>query len=143
MGAIDIGYPIASSVIQATLECQFGAEYVIIDSPPGASCPMVSAVKDADFVMLVTEPTAFGLHDLKIAVDVVTKLNIPFGVILNKSDSGDDRVNHFCSLKSIPILLEIKEERRIAELYSNGLTLIDALPEYKQKLIDLIEKLQI
>ena len=105
----------------------------IIDAPPGTSCPMGTAVTGADYVILVTEPTPFGLHDLDLAVKTVRKMGLRFGVIVNRSDSGDDRVVAYCEKESIRILMQIPENRRIAEGYSEGKPLIVSAPEYRGK----------
>lgn len=105
----------------------------IIDAPPGTSCPMGTAVSGADYVILVTEPTPFGLHDLDLAVKTVRKMGIPFGVIINRSDSGDDRVVDYCARESTRILMLIPEDRRIAEGYSEGKPLVVSAPEYRWK----------
>lgn len=105
----------------------------IIDAPPGTSCPMGTAVSGVDYVILVTEPTPFGLHDLDLAVKTVRKMGLRFGVIINRSDSGDDRVIVYCTKENIRILLQIPEDRRIAEGYSEGKPLIVSAPEYRRK----------
>ena len=92
----------------------------IIDAPPGASCAVVEAVKGSDFCILVTEPTPFGLHDLAIAVEVVEKLGIPAGVVVNRSDTGDRRVFEFCRERQLPILIEIPFDRELMEAYAGG-----------------------
>ena len=107
--------------------------FIIIDAPPGTSCPMGTAVTGADYVILVTEPTPFGLHDLDLAVKTVRKMGIPFGVIINRCDSGDDRVVTYCAKENIRILMQIPEDRRIAEGYSEGKPLIVSAPEYRRK----------
>jgi len=116
--------------------------YVIIDAPPGTSCPVIEAVKGADFVLLVTEPTPFGLNDLKLAVGMVRELKLPFAVAINRSDLGDDQVRRYCNRESIEIILEIPDDRRIAEVYSVGEMVIDALPEYQKKFAVLCERLE-
>ena len=103
----------------------------ILDAPPGTACPAVATLRGADYVVLVTEPTPFGLHDLKLAVDTVRELRLPFGVVINRVGIGDDRVQRFCSEASIPLLLEIPDDRRIAEAYSRGELIVEALPEYR------------
>ncbi|PIU45069.1 MAG: (4Fe-4S)-binding protein [Ignavibacteriales bacterium CG07_land_8_20_14_0_80_59_12] len=103
----------------------------ILDAPAGTSCPVITTIKGADAVVLVTEPTPFGLHDLKLAVNMVRELWIPFGVVVNRVGIGDDRVHAFCRQEGIPILLEIPDDRRIAEAYSRGELIVDALPEYR------------
>ena len=104
----------------------------IIDAPPGTSCPVVEAVRDADYVLLVTEPTPFGLNDLALAVEMVRKLNRPFGVIVNRSNIGDERVVRYCQRESIPVLLEIPESRAIAEAYSSGKLAVDVQPKFSE-----------
>jgi len=117
--------------------------YVILDAPPGTSCPVIEAVKDADFVLLVTEPTPFGLNDLKLAVGMVRELKLPFAVAINRSDVGDDQVRRYCHRESIEIIIEIPDDRRIAEAYSVGDMIVDALPEYRSRFADLYERLKV
>ncbi len=93
---------------------------VLIDAPPGTSCSMIAAVRGSDFVILVTEPTPFGLNDLALAVETVRALGIPFGVVINRAGSGDDRVHEYCAAEGIDVLLEIPDDRRIAEAYARG-----------------------
>jgi len=112
---------------------------VIIDAPPGTSCPVIEAVKDADFVLLVTEPTPFGLNDLKLAVGMVRELKLPFAVIVNRSDVGDEQVYQYCDQEDIEIVLKIPDDRRIAEAYSVGKMIVDVLPEYKKDFTGLYE----
>jgi len=104
---------------------------VLIDAPPGTSCSMIAAVRGSDFVVLVTEPTPFGLNDLELAVETVRTLGIPCGVVINRAGSGDDRVHRYCSAEGLEILLEIPDDRRIAEAYARGLTLVDAIPDIR------------
>jgi len=103
----------------------------IIDAPPGTSCPVIEAVKGSDYVILVTEPTPFGLNDLVLAVDMVRALGLPMGVLINRADIGDNRVTRFCQENSIPIIAEIRDDRKIAELYSRGIPVVEALPEMR------------
>jgi MinD superfamily P-loop ATPase len=100
----------------------------------------VVTLRDADFVLLVTEPTPFGLHDLQLAVEVVRKLQIPFGVVVNRWGIGDDRVHHFCGEANIPVLGEIPDDRRIAEAYSRGELLVEELPGYRELFQGLLKK---
>jgi len=101
----------------------------IIDAPPGTSCPVIEAVKGSEYVLLVTEPTPFGLHDLKLAVEMLRLLGLPFGVVINRSDIGDDEVIRYCELNNLDILLQIPDQRRIAEAYSRGIPALEVLPE--------------
>ncbi|UCE08233.1 MAG: (4Fe-4S)-binding protein, partial [bacterium] len=106
---------------------------VIIDAPPGTSCPVIESVKKSDFVLLVTEPTPFGLNDLKLAVEMVCSLKLKPGVIINRSDIGNDEVRKYCEQQGIKILMEIKNDRKIAEAYSRGMPLVEIYPEYRTK----------
>jgi MinD superfamily P-loop ATPase len=112
----------------------------IIDAPPGTSCPVVEAVKDANYVLLVTEPTPFGLNDLVLAVEMVRKLSRPFGVVINRADVGDDRIVRYCRREGIPILLEIPERRAIAEAYSSGRLIVDTDAKYAALFYGLYER---
>lgn len=119
-GSLNVGQPLAPAVIRAVKRHANGTGVTILDSPPGTSCAMVATVRDADHVLLVTEPTPFGLHDLKLAVDTVRELERPFSVVINRADCGDNRVVEYCRVKNIPVRLQIPEDRRIAETYSRG-----------------------
>lgn len=109
----------------------------IIDVPPGTSCPVVEAIKGTDFVLLVTEPTPFGLNDLKLAVDLVRKMNRPFAVAINRYGIGNEDVERYCNAEEIEILLKLPDDRRIAEVYSTGQMIIDVLNEYKKEFSEL------
>jgi MinD superfamily P-loop ATPase len=111
---------------------------VIIDAPPGTSCPVIEAVHGSAFTVLVTEPTPFGLYDLKIAVEVLSRLKIPFGVVINRAGIGYQKVHTFCRENAIPILLEIPYERKIAELYSVGKPFVLEMPQWKKKFRKLL-----
>jgi len=113
----------------------------IIDAPPGTSCPVIAAMKDTDFVVMVTEPTPFGLHDLKLAVEAVKLLKIPHGLVINRSDMGNDMVRAYAQAENLPILMEIPFDRKIAEAYSRGILLVDALPEWREKFKGLFESI--
>jgi MinD superfamily P-loop ATPase len=130
-GRLDVGVAMAPPLIRAVKSRLSNGALAILDAPPGTSCPVVTTLRGADFVVLVTEPTPFGLHDLTLAVDMVRELAIPFGVVVNRVGIGDDRVHAFCGKENIPIVLEIPDDRRIAEAYSRGRLIVDALPEYR------------
>jgi MinD superfamily P-loop ATPase len=117
--------------------------HVIIDAPPGTSCPVIEAVRGSDYVLLVTEPTPFGLNDLRLAVEMVRELGLPFAVAINRSDLGDNQVQRYCDRERIKVVLEIPDDRRIAEAYSVGEMAIDALPEYQSRFADLCEHLEL
>jgi MinD superfamily P-loop ATPase len=111
----------------------------IIDVPPGTSCPVVEAVKGADFVLLVTEPTPFGLNDLRLAVELVRQLNLSFAVVINRYDIGNEEVEKYCKAENIDICLKLPDDRRVAEAYSTGQIIVDVLNEYRQQFSELYE----
>ncbi len=114
----------------------------IIDAPPGTSCPVIAAMKDTDFVLMVTEPTPFGLHDLKLAVEAVKLLHIPCGLVINRSDMGNEDVRQYAQAEKMPIMMEIPFDRRIAETYSRGHLMVEAMPEWKDKFLALHSKIK-
>lgn len=132
-GELEIGNPLSVPVINAVKSHMDKAENVILDSPPGASCPFVETVRGSDFCVLVTEPTPFGLHDLKIAVQVLRIMAIPFGVVINRAGVGDEKVYAYCKEEGIRVLMEIPYQRKIAELYSRGVPFSMEMPEWKEK----------
>ncbi len=116
---------------------------VIIDAPPGASCSVIESAVNSDFILLVTEPTPFGLHDLKIAVELAEKLDIPYGVIINRSDpEGDEIIEDYCQDKHIKILLKIPFSRKIAVLYSRGKPFVKEMKEWREKFVDLMADIE-
>jgi MinD superfamily P-loop ATPase len=117
------------------------AELVIIDAPPGTSCPVIETVRDADYLLLVTEPTPFGLNDLKLAVEMAKALILPFGVAINRADSGDDETRKFCKENDIEIVSEIPGSRKVAEAYSRGETAFKAIPEFREIFTGILEKI--
>ena len=143
-GRLDVGVAMAPPLIRdVKTRIKKGSE-AILDAPPGTSCPVIATIRDASAVVLVTEPTPFGLHDLTLAVEMVRELERPFGVVINRVGSGDDRVHEFCRREGIRILAEIPDDRRIAESYSRGLLIVEALPEYRhlfENLLDTIREL--
>jgi len=140
-GRLDVGVAMAPPLIRAVKDRLQTGRTAILDSPPGTSCPVISAIRGADLVVLVTEPTPFGLYDLKLAVDMVREIGIPFGVVVNRMGIGDDRVHVYCREERIPVLLEIPDDRRIAEAYSRGELIVEALPEYRGLFASLIGKI--
>lgn len=129
-GRLDVGVAMAPPLIRAVKSRLSSEGPAILDAPPGTSCPVVTTIRNTDFVLLVTEPTPFGLNDLRLAVDMVRKLEVPFGVVINRVGVGDSRVHVYCKDEGVPILAEIPDDRRIAEAYSRGDLIVDALPEY-------------
>lgn len=137
-GRLDIGQEQAVPLIAQTkeyIERHFEEETIkLYDSPPGTSCPVIEAIQDADFVILVTEPTPFGLHDLILAVDTVRELKKEFAVVINRHGIGNSGVSDYCKKEGIKILAKIPNDRHIAELYSQGKTIYDKVPEVKEQL---------
>ncbi|MFH0702215.1 MAG: ATP-binding protein [bacterium] len=117
-------------------------KFQIIDCPPGTSCPVIAAVNGVDYVFMVTEPTPFGLYDLKLAVDVMRKLKLSFGIIINRSGENDILIEEYAKAESIKILTKIPDDRRIAECYSRGELVLRALPEYKKAFNPLVDVLR-
>lgn len=140
-GELEIGKPIAVPIIKAVKSQLDTRRNVIVDSPPGTSCPFVETVRGSDFCVLVTEPTPFGLHDLKIAVQVLRRIAVPFGVVVNRAWVGDKKVYQYCHEESIPILLEIPYQRKIAELYSRGIPFSQEMPEWVDAFQTLYRKI--
>ncbi len=136
-GELAIGEPIATTIIHAVKENIAPDKINILDAPPGTACPVIETMKASDFLILVTEPTPFGLHDLSMAVDVVRGLGIPFGVIINRAGIGDDGVEKYCKREEIPILLEIPFDRQIAEPYARGVPFAKEMPEWHQRFKDM------
>lgn len=138
-GKLNIGETMSPPLIRQVKKHIDTSRTVIIDAPPGTSCPVITAVKGSDFCVLVTEPTPFGLNDLALTVDVIRKLGIPFGVVINRSTVGNDGVARYCEKEGIPVLMEIPFDRAIAEAYARGIPLVHALPEYKERFLHLFD----
>ena len=141
-GRLAIGEAMAPPIIRKVKEQVNNEGVVIIDVSPGTSCPVVEAVKDSDFCILVTEPTPFGLNDLILAVETVRQLNIPCGVVLNRAGVGDDKVEEYCRKENIPILLTIPLDTEIARLYSRGITLVAGMPQWQESFLGLFDKIR-
>ncbi|MCX5857803.1 MAG: 4Fe-4S binding protein [Deltaproteobacteria bacterium] len=140
-GILSIGQIMTPAVIAAVKGAAGDQEIILLDCPPGTSCPVIEAVRDVEAVLLVTEPTPFGLHDLTLAVEMTRALKKPFCVVLNRFDLGDDKTIAYCREENIPIVLSIPDDRRIAEAYARGEALIKALPSYAPVFIDALERL--
>lgn len=140
-GEVFVGQPRAVPVIEAVKRMADPRSLVLIDAPPGTSCPVVATINDVSYVCLVAEPTPFGLHDLKLAVGLVRKLSRPFGVIVNRVGIGDDTVQDYCRSESIPILAEIPYQQSTAAALAEGVPAIDAAPELEPIFASLAEEL--
>lgn len=141
-GKLNIGKMTAPPIIRAVKKYISKGRTAIIDVPPGTSCPVITAIKDTDFVILVTEPTPFGLNDLSLAVEVTRRLEIPFGVVINRSGLGNKDTDKYCKKEGIPILMRIPFSKKIAEIYSRGDSIVKSLPEYKEKFRRLFEEIE-
>lgn len=141
-GRLTVGEAMPTPMVRAVKRTLKDEEIAIIDAPPGASCPVIEAISESDIVLLVSEPTPFGLNDLEIAVEMVKKMGLEFAVVANRADIGDDRIKRYCLRNNIPIFAEIPEDRRIAETYSTGHLIIDTLPEYKKTFLEIFEKVK-
>ncbi len=129
-GTLNVGDAKSPPVIKAVRAAAPEVDLVIVDAPPGTSCPVIESIRDCDCVLLVTEPTPFGLHDLKLAVEMVRALGLGFAVVINRAGLGNRGVHGYCEREGITVLAEIPDDRRIAEVYSRGELVCEALPEY-------------
>ena len=138
-GVLKVGEPMSPPLIKAVKSTSFHVDLTIVDAPPGTSCPVIEAVRGTDFVILVTEPTPFGFHDLKLAVEMVRVLKLPFGVVINRAGLDGRETRLYCTGQRITILQEIPDDRKLAEAYSRGVMACEALPEYESVFIGLLK----
>jgi len=131
-GALNTGEALASPLVKEVRKKALAHSLVIVDSPPGTSCTMVQSVKGSDLCILVTEPTPFGLHDLLLAYETAVKLGVPVVAVINRSDIGDDRGEHFCESHGIPVIMRIPLDKRLAKMYAEGRILVTSSEEYAQ-----------
>jgi len=141
-GKLNIGEAMAPPVIRQVKQYINPTRTVIIDAPPGTSCPVITAVQGTDFCVLVTEPTPFGLNDLQLAVEAMRKLKIPFGVVINRCDLGDLKTENYCENEGIAVLMKIPFSEEIAKSYSKGESIIKLFPEYKDKFKLLLKRIK-
>jgi MinD superfamily P-loop ATPase len=141
-GKLRVGEAMSPPLIKKVRSYENPEKLTIIDAPPGTSCPVIASMKDANFVLLVTEPTPFGLYDLKLAVGAVQMMNIPLGLVINRSDLGDDNVRQYAHQMGLSILMEIPFDRKIAEAYSQGEMLVDVMPEWNDRFQGLYYKIE-
>ncbi len=141
-GKLNISESMPTPVLRETLKEVDKNILTIYDAPPGTSCSMVTTISEADYVLLVTEPTPFGFNDLKLAAEVVKDLKKPLGIIVNRADLGNRDVYEYAEKNNIPILLEIPFEKRIAEIYSRGGIIVTEIPEYKEKFFNIYNKIK-
>jgi len=141
-GLLNIGEAMSPPVVAAVKNTAPNVDLLLIDSPPGTSCPVIESVRDSDFVLLVTEPTPFGLNDLKLAVEMVRALKLPFGVVINRADVGDGETKRYCQYQRIEVLAEIPDDRQVAEAYSRGEMACDVIPRYRDVYDNLLTELE-
>lgn len=130
-GELKVGAAISPPLIRAVKKRCPETDVTILDSPPGTSCPVIETVRGSDVVVLVTEPTPFGRHDLGLAVDMVRELSRPLGVVINRFDIGTDEVERYCRERQVPIFGRIPDDRKVAEAYSKGLLISKVLADYE------------
>jgi len=141
-GRLNVGEAFAPPVVRAVKKRAGGHQVAIVDVAPGTSCPVVEALKGVDFCLLVTEPTPFGLHDLKLMVEVLEKLGLPAAVVINRADVGDAGVWAFCRERGLPVLMEVPQDRRIAASYARGIPLVRAEPGWAERFGELFRRVQ-
>jgi MinD superfamily P-loop ATPase len=137
-GELNVGEPMPVPVIREVKTSIDPNRTTIIDVPPGTSCPVIESIHGSDYCLLVSEPTPFGLHDLKLMVEILKEIKVPFGVVVNRAGIGDRKIYDYCRAENIPILLEIPFEKRIAELYSVGIPFAMEIPEWKNRFRSLL-----
>jgi len=140
-GLLNVGEIMAIPILKSLKRKVDTNKNVILDAPPGTSCPMIETLNGSDYCILVTEPTPFGLHDLKLAVDVVRHLNIPFGVIINRDGVGDKKAELYCQQEKIPVLMKIPHSKEIAQLYSKGIPFVRELSIWREEFVKLFKKI--
>lgn len=140
-GKLRVGEAMSPPLIRKVREYARPDALTIIDAPPGTSCPVIASMKGADFILLVTEPTPFGLYDLKLALGAVKLLGLPCGLVINRADMGDAQVKQYAQQENIPVLLESPFDRKIAEAYSRGEMIVTAMPEWKEKFRKLYRRI--
>jgi len=143
-GRLDIGQAMSPPVIRTLKKKMDPSRIVVIDAPPGTSCPVIESLKHSEFCLLVTEPTPFGLHDLELAAGAAEEMKIPCGVVINRASlgGGDGEVRDFCAREELPVLMTIPFDRKIAEAYSRGQTILEAFPVYRSAFLGLFENIK-
>lgn len=140
-GRLNVGEALSPPVTKALRKLATKSDVTIIDAPPGTSCPVIEAISGTDFVILVTEPTPFGLNDLELAVGMVREIGLPHGVVINQSDIGDSRTEEYCHREEIDILMEIPYDRQVAEAYSRGEMMFGVDSAYEKSLCELYQNI--
>jgi MinD superfamily P-loop ATPase len=142
-GRLDVGQTLSPPLIRAVKRHSISNGVTIIDCPPGTSCPVIASVKGSDYVVLVTESTPFGLHDLRLAVETMRTLDLNFGVVINRVIASDRRVIDYCRSEQIPVLAEIPDDQRAAVAYSCGQLIVEAVPELRELFESLCRRIML
>ncbi len=138
-GCLDVGEAQAPPLIEKVKQQSSHSAITIVDAPPGTSCPVIESIADMDFVLLVTEPTPFGLHDLRLAVGMLECMHLPFGVVINRDGPGRELIENYCRQHQAEILAHIPFDRRIAEQYAHGRLLVDCSLDFEPILNEIFE----
>jgi len=139
-GRLNVGQPSGVPLISGIINNYLDEENLsIVDSAPGTSCPVVESLKESDYVILVTEPTPFGLNDLRLTVEIVKDLRIKTGIIINKDNGKNNIIDEFSKEVDIPVITRIPYLLDIQKSYSKGIPLIQLLPELKEEFKTLLK----
>jgi MinD superfamily P-loop ATPase len=133
-GTLKTGNPMAPALINQLLAIPSNAPYILIDAPPGTSCPFMAATRYADYIILVSEPTPFALNDLRMALETINLIGIPTGVVINKSMHSQNLISDYCQNHNIPVLLQIPYSQRAAELNSQGISITHGIDDLERQL---------
>jgi MinD superfamily P-loop ATPase len=141
-GKLNVGRAMPAPVVRRVKAKANRDSIVVIDAPPGTSCPVLESIKGSDFCLLVTEPTPFGLNDLVLAAETVKELAVPCGVVINRAGVGDTKVEQYCLREGIPVLLTIPLDTEIARLNSRGIALAEGMPQWRESFIGLYSRIR-
>lgn len=141
-GRLNVGEPMAPPLIRQVRRHERDDGLNLIDAPPGASCPAMESVRASDYVVMAAESTPFGLHDLRLAIDMLRRVGLRFGVVINRVGLGDGRTREYCDSQGVTVLAEIPDDRRVAEAYSEGRLAVDAVPGMAERFGELLEKIE-
>lgn len=137
MGRLRVGEAMSPPLMKRVMERVDSQGPIIVDAPPGTSCPVMTAAGLCDAILLVTEPTPFGLYDLSLAVAALRPLGKPLGVVVNRAGLGDDKVFGYCQAEGLPVLAEIPFDREVAQAYSQGRRMTSLRPNWEPMLLDI------
>lgn len=141
-GRLNIGEVMSPSLIKAVKRYIERDQITIIDAPPGTSCPAITAIEGVDFCLLIAEPTPFGVHDMNLVVEMLAKVGIPAGVVINRSDGEDGIVEQYCRRKKLPVLASFPLQKDIAKGYALGIPALEIRPQWKMELVHVIERIK-